>query len=259
MKKTFVSVILLGLLVILFASIFYIREKGVVFRVTDFISCAENGFPVMESYPRQCATPDGRTFVEVLTEDDVEIPETNEAGIDDLIRVTSPLPQSTLSSPFLISGEARGNWFFEASFPAVLLDANEKEIAIMPITAQGEWMTENFVSFSSSMMFGTVTTNTGTLVLKKDNPSGLPEFDAEVRIPIIFDPSLVSSEPTAGSECRPTGCSGQLCADQDLVSTCEFKEEYACYGSAVCKRQQNGECGWTQTTALAECISNAQK
>lgn len=248
-----------GMLVILFASLFYIREKGVMVHTNDFISCAENGFPVMESYPRQCVTPDGRTFVEALTaEDDVKTPDTDETGIANLIRVTSPSPQSTLSSPFLVSGKARGNWFFEASFPAVLLDANEKEIAVMPITAQGEWMTEDFVPFSASMMFGTVTTNTGTLVLKKDNPSGLPEFDAEVRIPIVFDSSLVSEESVSGGGCRPTGCSGQLCADQDLVSTCEFKKEYACYSSAVCKRQENGECGWTQTEALTSCITNAQ-
>ncbi len=33
-------------------------------RITNFDECASAGFPVMESYPRQCAVPDGQTFTE---------------------------------------------------------------------------------------------------------------------------------------------------------------------------------------------------
>lgn len=32
--------------------------------IKNFDDCARAGFPIMESYPRQCRTPDGRTFVE---------------------------------------------------------------------------------------------------------------------------------------------------------------------------------------------------
>jgi len=32
--------------------------------ITDFTGCADAGYPVMESYPRQCRTPDGTLFVE---------------------------------------------------------------------------------------------------------------------------------------------------------------------------------------------------
>lgn len=31
--------------------------------ITSFEDCAEAGYPVMESYPEQCRTPDGRNFV----------------------------------------------------------------------------------------------------------------------------------------------------------------------------------------------------
>ncbi len=34
--------------------------------VTNFEECAKAGYPVMESYPRQCRTPDGKNFVENL-------------------------------------------------------------------------------------------------------------------------------------------------------------------------------------------------
>jgi hypothetical protein len=34
--------------------------------INSFDSCIKAGYPVMESYPRQCKTADGRTFVEEL-------------------------------------------------------------------------------------------------------------------------------------------------------------------------------------------------
>ncbi|OHA08479.1 MAG: hypothetical protein A3B37_00030 [Candidatus Sungbacteria bacterium RIFCSPLOWO2_01_FULL_59_16] len=37
--------------------------------ITSFEECANAGYPVAESYPRQCHTPDGRTFTEELTDD----------------------------------------------------------------------------------------------------------------------------------------------------------------------------------------------
>lgn len=35
--------------------------------INSFEECAAANLPVMESYPRQCATPDGRTFTETVT------------------------------------------------------------------------------------------------------------------------------------------------------------------------------------------------
>lgn len=56
--------------------------------------------------------------------------------------------------------------------------------------------------------------------------------------------------------CVKTGCSAHVCADHDVVTTCEFRPEYACYQAATCERQANGECGWTQTPELAACLAN---
>lgn len=44
--------------------------------INSFDKCAEAGYPVLESYPRQCKTPDGRTFVEEV-EIVNSIPKTN--------------------------------------------------------------------------------------------------------------------------------------------------------------------------------------
>lgn len=106
----------------------------------------------------------------------------------DLIRVTAPLPDDVIRSPVTVAGEARGNWYFEASFPVILLDANGDTLAVKPAQAQGEWMTENLVPFSIALDFTAPATPTGTVVLKKDNASGLPEHDAELRIPVRFKP-----------------------------------------------------------------------
>ncbi len=32
--------------------------------ITNFNECVDAGYPILESYPRQCNTPDGRNFVE---------------------------------------------------------------------------------------------------------------------------------------------------------------------------------------------------
>lgn len=102
------------------------------------------------------------------------------------VRVTTPRPNQVINSPLTIRGEARGTWFFEASFPIRLLDANNNVIATGIAQAQSEWMTTNFVPFEAIMVFTKPSSNTGKLVFEKDNPSGLPENDASVEFPIRF-------------------------------------------------------------------------
>lgn len=114
-------------------------------------------------------------------------PEPATATADSLVRLATPAPGDTVSSPLLLRGEARGTWYFEASFPVRLLDAGGQEIAVTYATAQGEWMTTQFVPFTSTVTFVSPPAGTaGTLVLVKDNPSGEPEFDDERRIPVVF-------------------------------------------------------------------------
>jgi hypothetical protein len=59
--------------------------------------------------------------------------------------------------------------------------------------------------------------------------------------------------------CFKTGCSSQVCADHDVVTTCEYRPEYACYQKAACERQKNGECGFTQTPELTACLARARR
>jgi hypothetical protein len=107
--------------------------------------------------------------------------------ISDQIRVTNPQPNQVVVSPLIIEGEARGSWFFEGVFPIMLLDSNGNAIARNFAQAQGEWTTEDFVSFKAQIEFEKPATDTGVLVLEKDNPSGLTENDAKIEIPVRFD------------------------------------------------------------------------
>lgn len=64
--------------------------------------------------------------------------------------------------------------------------------------------------------------------------------------------------PARAKQCYVGGCSSQICSDkQDVLSSCEWKDAYACYANAECKLQATGACGWTQTQALEACLSAA--
>ncbi|HWC57769.1 MAG TPA: Gmad2 immunoglobulin-like domain-containing protein [Candidatus Paceibacterota bacterium] len=114
-------------------------------------------------------------------------PDAAPAQKDDLITVASPLPQSTISSPLIIKGQARGNWYFEASFPIRLTDAAGNVLAQGHASAQGDWMTSEYVPFTASLVFTSPPAGShGMLVLEKDNPSDNPALDNSLSIPITF-------------------------------------------------------------------------
>lgn len=60
--------------------------------------------------------------------------------------------------------------------------------------------------------------------------------------------------------CAVAGCSQQLCVPaieaDNIITTCEYRAEYACYREASCEPQANGQCGWTPTAELQQCLAN---
>jgi hypothetical protein len=150
----------------------------------SFEECVKAGIPIMESYPRKCQV-NGKSFTENIG---------NEIEKRDLILITSPRPNQEIFSPLVITGQARGSWFFEASFPVELYDKDGKLIGstiaqAKPITKEG-WMTKEFVPFEAKLNINYSTSTTGTLILKKDNPSGLPENDDKLIVPVKLTPAL---------------------------------------------------------------------
>mgnify|MGYP001558157304 CR=1 FL=1 len=105
------------------------------------------------------------------------------------ILVTTPRPNQTVNSPFIVEGKARGGWFFEASFPIDLIDNQGKILGQSYVQAQSDWTTPDFVPFKGEINYAAAATTTGKLILKKDNPSGLPENDKKIDMPVIVSPS----------------------------------------------------------------------
>ena len=111
---------------------------------------------------------------------------------DDLIILDTPKEGEVVSSPLVVKGRARGTWFFEASFPVILTDWDGRIIAQIPAQAKEDWMTENFVPFEATLVFDKPlhingVKNIGSLILKKDNPSGLPEYDDALEMTVNFE------------------------------------------------------------------------
>jgi Immunoglobulin-like domain of bacterial spore germination len=105
----------------------------------------------------------------------------------EMIEVTAPLPNSPLTSPMTLTGRARGPWYFEASFPIELRDANNVLIGTAIAQAQGEWMTENFVPFTATLTFPPQPAGSqGMLTFKNDNPSGESQNSMMFDVPVTF-------------------------------------------------------------------------
>jgi len=93
----------------------------------------------------------------------------------------------TIKSPVKIEGKARGNWFFEASFPVKLVDADGNVITSTTAIAQSDWATTSFVDFIATVEYTKSTsTDRALLILSNDNPSGNPDFNQSIFVPVIL-------------------------------------------------------------------------
>ncbi|MBI2326886.1 hypothetical protein HYU92_01060 [Candidatus Curtissbacteria bacterium] len=77
-------------------------------------------------------------------------------------------------------------------------------------------------------------------------------------IPTPFAQSSPKSKATSTDGCKITGCSSQVCSDQDVITTCEWRAEFACYKNARCELQPDGKCGWTPTEELTKCLETTK-
>ena len=108
---------------------------------------------------------------------------------DDLIVLESPLTKDAITSPLVVKGKARGNWFFEGSFPVTLVNWDGLIIAEGYATAQGEWMTTEYVPFEGTITFDrpdTQVSDGGWFILKKNNAGGEPQLDNALEVEIKY-------------------------------------------------------------------------
>jgi hypothetical protein len=175
-KKKWISIFIVVILVAGVTVAINTQRRGPR-AVSTFLECIAKGYPVMESYPRRCQYG-SQTFTEDIG---------NALEKTDLIQATYPTPNQKISSPLTITGQAVGGWYFEASFPVKLFDTNNDLLAEGVAGAEGDWMTTSFVPFTVTLTFTPQPANSaGTLILYKDNPSGDPQNDDQLTVPVTF-------------------------------------------------------------------------
>jgi hypothetical protein len=103
-----------------------------------------------------------------------------------IIIIDHPQPGAQIESPLTLKGKARGKWYFEGDFYAELLDADSTVIASAIVKAQDNWMTTSFVPFIEQMQFDVDNDTRGFVAFHKSNPSGLPERDSTIYVPVII-------------------------------------------------------------------------
>ena len=131
------------------------------------------------------SAPENTDTSSVATTTPIPTPTETTPPLSSKVVVTTPKNGAVVSSTFAVEGQAPGPWYFEASFPIQVRDAGGNVLATTPAQAQGEWMTEALVPFKATL---TIKNYSGpaTLILLKDNPSGLPENDDAVSFPIVI-------------------------------------------------------------------------
>ena len=110
-------------------------------------------------------------------------PMVSESGVE----VDAPLQNQHAGHTFTVSGKAPGPWFFEAQFPMMVRAQNGTVVGRATAKAKGNWQTTGTVAFETVMQIDATYNGPATLVLLKDNPSGLPQNDDSVEVPIIVD------------------------------------------------------------------------
>ncbi len=182
MKKIIVGVLTAALLIGIGLFIAKKADAPVATEIRSYEDCLKAGYEKISGQRNQCKTPDGRVFAEETVP---AITYVNSSK--DLIVVDLPYPGAVTGKEFVVSGKARGTWYFEASFPVKVLDKDGKVLWQGPAQAQSEWMTENFVPFKVTAKVPQSYIGPATLVLMKDNPSGEPARDASISFPFTIE------------------------------------------------------------------------
>jgi hypothetical protein len=180
MKKT---IILLSLFVVLLIAGTYARRVG----QSDVLKAeCEKAGGTFENSSTTCTLPD------LVIEDPAPAVATTTIDtmsdmivVDDVSFATST--EDTEEMVLTVVGKARGMWYFEASFPVELI-VGTTTVAKGIAEAQSDWMTEEFVPFEIEIEYATeYSGEDAVLILKKDNPSGLPENDAQIEQEVVLE------------------------------------------------------------------------
>lgn len=100
---------------------------------------------------------------------------------------SSVKPGDSVSGKVSFSARVQGGYFFEANVGINILDGNKKLLRAGNGMATSEWMTAGPVDFTAVLDFTSLPKGLGFIEIKNDNPSGLPENDKSILIPVIIE------------------------------------------------------------------------
>ena len=104
--------------------------------------------------------------------------------LDQRVVVAIPKANATVAHTFTITGFAPSAWYFEAVFPIQVRDSDDNLIGTAQGRAQTDWTQPGPIAFKAQITIDASFHGQATLILLKDNPSGLPENMDSVTVPI---------------------------------------------------------------------------
>ncbi len=96
--------IVLALIAGLLLSLSNIAKQQRMYAISSFDECKQAGYPIMESYPEQCATPDGRSFFNEAAVSDPQTPESSGGMVANGCAVSGCSQQLCISSEEAAAG-----------------------------------------------------------------------------------------------------------------------------------------------------------
>jgi len=104
---------------------------------------------------------------------------------DDLVSF-SVVSGSTISGKMAVSGIVKNAYFFEGNILLNVLDQNKNVLKTGHGSAITDWMTSGPVSFQGIIDTLGLPTGAAYIEIRNDNPSGMPENNKSILIPVVI-------------------------------------------------------------------------
>lgn len=105
---------------------------------------------------------------------------------NNLILIIDPIPEAKIQNPTTVTGIARSDWYSDESFSVVLFDGNGEEISAALAKIKAGSKSTDFLPFTATLNFIKPDTQTGVLIFKKINQSGMSVDSDSISVPVQF-------------------------------------------------------------------------
>lgn len=161
----YVAIALIILFIIVVAAYFLLVPKNRTAitntPVRTFEECADAGYLVVDTIPRECHTKTKQVFVEIY----------NGVILKDVIEVKKPKPNEEVSSPFELSGQAVGDWYSSGFLNVKLVDEHDNILISKLVKATADTNTEGMVPFAAAIEYDASRSAIGRLIIERTNPN----------------------------------------------------------------------------------------